>query len=138
MSFYWFIPSSPGGTDPTPTGDALMLASFPLKISTALSSIDGKLPIFASDQINLVCQMVDASGLPINCDGDTMDALITDSDGATAVTPTVTEKWDDAGWFLVSFTAPGIAGNYQLTLRRNGGTGDISTAGPLIVQVQAR
>jgi hypothetical protein len=115
-----------------------MLAFGPLKISTALSSVDGKLPIFIGDEINLVCQMVDSAGKAVNCDGDTMGALITDSDGDTAVTPTVTAQWDDAGWFLVSFDAPATAGSYNLTLRRNGGDGDISTAGPLILQVQAR
>lgn len=115
-----------------------MLAFGPLKISTALSSVDGKLEIFIGDEVNLICQMVDSTGKPINCDGATMGALITDSDGDTAVTPTVTAQWDDAGWFQVSFDAPATRGDYQLTLRRNGGDGDIQTAGPLIIQVCAR
>ena len=135
MSFYWFIPS--GGAEP-PAGDELMLARSPFKISTDTTSADGSIEIFIGDEVNITCQMVDADGNAINCDGDTMSSLVTDSTGATAVTPSVAAQWDDAGWFILSFAAPSTAGNYRLTLRRNGGSGDISTAGPLIIRVLAR
>jgi hypothetical protein len=138
MSFYWFMGSAASSGGGSSSGDALMLAFGPLKISTTLSSVDGKLEIFIGDEVNVVVNLVDATNRPVNCDGDTMTALITDSDGATSVTPTVTALYDDLGLFQVSFDAPATAGNYQLTIRRNGGDGDIFTFGPLIIQVLAR
>jgi hypothetical protein len=115
-----------------------MLAFGPLKISTAINSPDGIHKMFPGDENTLLCQIVDATGRPINCAGATMTALVTDSDGDTAVTPAVTEGWADLGEFTVAFDAPSTAGSYQLTIRRNGGDGDIQTAGPLIIQVCTR
>jgi hypothetical protein len=113
------------------------VAMGPFKISTRTGP-DGKVECFVGDAVNLTVQMTDSAGREIDCDGAIMDALVTDSAGATSVIPTVAEAWDDAGWFSLSFLAPIIAGSYHLTLRRDGGTGDVSTAGPLIVKVLAR
>ena len=113
------------------------IALGPFKITTQVATTDGKVECFVGDSVSLICQMTDFAGTPINCDGASMGALVTDSSGATSVTPTVSEKWDEAGWFNLAFDAPASAGTYQLTLRRTVGS-TVQTAGPLIIKVKAR